>query len=231
MNARMSAYIGFYKNSRLRSTRLIVSSSLDARFVFGHAFDSQERGHVVIVHISDGLNLLTSAQRNQLAAELSKANLTFCALNCNKMKKVQAAIIAFTPLFAMAGISINGAEYIATQTGGEVVRVHEPEDYGKGLEKVIGDLTSRYALGFALDEQDPDDGRMHRIDVRVKARDSSGKERKLEALARRSYYLPKIQESAKHKEAWKIDDAETLKREILKSEILSPEEKEHIKKY
>ncbi|HXG91857.1 MAG TPA: hypothetical protein VNN73_05730, partial [Blastocatellia bacterium] len=65
----------------------------------------QYNSHVVIVHISDGLNLLASAQRNQLAAELSKANLTFCALNCNKMKKVQAAIIAFTPLFAMAGIS------------------------------------------------------------------------------------------------------------------------------
>jgi hypothetical protein len=104
------------------------------------------------------------------------------------MKKVKAGIIAFTPLLVLAGANINSEQYIASQTGGEVVHVHRPEDYGAGLEKIIGDLTSRYSLGFVLDEREPDDGRMHKIEVRVKARDSRGRESKLEAFAQRAYY-------------------------------------------
>jgi len=71
------------------------------------------------------------------------------------------------------------------------VRVSRTSDYGAGLAKIIGNLTARYSLGFALNEQEKDDGRMHELTVRVKALDGKGKQRKLEVSSRHGYYVPK----------------------------------------
>ncbi len=66
-------------------------------------------------------------------------------------------------------------------------------DYGSGLAKIIGNLTARYSLGFALAEQEKDDGRMHELALRVKALDAKGKPRKLEVSSRRGYYMAKAE--------------------------------------
>jgi len=71
------------------------------------------------------------------------------------------------------------------------VRVNRTSDYGAGLAKIIGNLTARYSLGFALSEQEKDDGRMHELALRVKALDAKGKQRKLEVSSRRGYFMPK----------------------------------------
>lgn len=60
------------------------------------------------------------------------------------------------------GISSNVADYFAKQTGGEAVKVYKPEDYRAGLERIMDDLSSRYTLGFELDANEPDDGRLQR---------------------------------------------------------------------
>jgi hypothetical protein len=52
-------------------------------------------------------------------------------------------------------------------------------------------LTARYSLGFALREEERDDGRLHELTVRVKAQDAQGKTRKLEVSSRRGYFMPK----------------------------------------
>jgi hypothetical protein len=39
----------------------------------------------------------------------------------------------------------------------KIVRVRKAEDFGAGLEKIIGDLVARHSLGFVLDEREPDD--------------------------------------------------------------------------
>ncbi|PYS56743.1 MAG: hypothetical protein DMF74_27805, partial [Acidobacteria bacterium] len=57
------------------------------------------------------------------------------------------------------------------------------------LEKLIGDLAARYNLGFTLKESEQDDGREHKLEVKVKARDAHGKERKLIVRARHGYYM------------------------------------------
>jgi hypothetical protein len=85
------------------------------------------------------------------------------------------------------------SQHIAEQTGGEATAVHQPQDYGAALEKLIAGLAARYNLGFTLKENERDDGRMHKLEVRVKARDSGGKEWKLIVKARRGYYM-RIQE-------------------------------------
>jgi hypothetical protein len=78
---------------------------------------------------------------------------------------------------------------MAQQTGGEAVKVSRTKDYGTGLSKIVGNLTARYSLGFALKEAEKDDGRLHDLEVRVKAQDQKGKTRKLQVSARKGYYM------------------------------------------
>jgi len=102
------------------------------------------------------------------------------------------------PLGNWAGIGIYGtSQHVAGQTGGEVVSVRRPEDYASGLQKIVGNLTGRYSLGFTLAETEHDDGQMHTLEVRARARDAKGKERKLIVASRRGYFMPKDDESAK----------------------------------
>ncbi len=94
------------------------------------------------------------------------------------------------PIAGMMGISVYGAaKRLAQQTGGEAVKVRRTKDFASGLSKIIGNLTARYSLGFALAEDEKDDGRLHNLEVRVKAQDAKGKTRKLEVSARKGYYM------------------------------------------
>ena len=103
------------------------------------------------------------------------------------------------PVAGWMGLSIYGtAKRLAQSSGGEAVRVSRVSDYGSGLSKVIGNLTARYSLGFALAEDEKDDGRLHSLEVRVKAEDAKGKTRKLNVSSRQGYYLT-------------VDDKETAK--------------------
>jgi hypothetical protein len=81
------------------------------------------------------------------------------------------------------------ARHLAQQSGGEALKVGRVKDYGAGLSKIIGNLTARYSLGFALAENETDDGRMHNLEVRVKAQDEKGKTRKLQVSSRQGYYM------------------------------------------
>jgi hypothetical protein len=94
------------------------------------------------------------------------------------------------PMVGWTGISLAGsAKRLAQQSGGEAVRVNRTSDYGAGLAKIIGNLSARYSLGFALGEQEKDDGHMHELSLRVKANDIKGKQRKLEVSSRHGYYV------------------------------------------
>jgi hypothetical protein len=47
------------------------------------------------------------------------------------------------------------------------------------FEKLVSNLTSRYTLGFTIEDDEQNTGRLHKLEIRVKARDERGKERKL----------------------------------------------------
>jgi len=97
------------------------------------------------------------------------------------------------PIAGWMGMSLYGsAKYLAQQSGGEAVKVGSPKDYGTGLARIIGNLTARYSLGFALAEDEMDDGRMHSLEVRVKAKDEKGKNRKLLVSSRQGYYMSSL---------------------------------------
>src|ERR1041385_1237582 len=98
------------------------------------------------------------------------------------------------PLIGWTGLSIAGsARQLAQGSGGESVHVSRVKDYGAGLARVIGNLNARYSLGFALAEDEKDDGRMHELTLRVKAADAKGKQRRLDVSSRRGYYMPKTE--------------------------------------
>ena len=68
--------------------------------------------------------------------------------------------------------------------------IGQPGDLATGLQIVIADLSSRYVLGFSLDDRDHGSGRMHRLEVKVEVANPRGQMRKLQVRARLSYYLP-----------------------------------------
>lgn len=79
---------------------------------------------------------------------------------------------------------------VAGQTGGEVARVGGAKKYVEAFEKLVGDLAARYTLGFTLKGDEQSKGRLHKLEVRVKAVDGRGKERRVAVSARKGYYSP-----------------------------------------
>lgn len=156
---------------------------------------ARPNSQVVFVYISDGFatnDLLEFNSRQKLAAKLIEGNVIFSALTCNMLKGMAAAsVIANAPLRILGASITGGEQYLAKQTGGVAIKVDRPEDFGMGLQQITSDLASRYSLGFMLGEDERQDGQMHRLEVKVKARDAWGGERKLVVSARRGYYILK----------------------------------------
>ncbi|HEX8635962.1 MAG TPA: VWA domain-containing protein [Pyrinomonadaceae bacterium] len=170
-----------------------------------------------LVYITDGIAPVFYTQRDYIESKLLKSNVIFSALVTDMKTGFKFAMPLLKPLGNLAGISISGsAQHLAKGTGGESVRVRRPADYARGLSQIIGNLNSRYSLGFTLAETERDDGQMHPLEVRVRARDAKGKERKLEVKARRGYYMPtdakpKSAEAAKKANANAATQSEPLK--------------------
>ena len=89
------------------------------------------------------------------------------------------------------------------------MRVHSPADYAKGLSEIIGNLNARYSLGFTLTDAETDDGRLHPLEIRVRAKDSKGKDRKFETKARRGYFMPTAPKAQEAKKADANGSAQT----------------------
>lgn len=154
---------------------------------------------VVLLYISDGFALLDVAdfgERRKVASKLLEGNVNFSALTCNMVKGMAAVVAVANVPLRILGASFTGSEqFLAKQTGGVTVKVNRPEDFGAGLQQITSDFASRYSLGFTLGENDINDGRLHRLDVKIKVRGVRGnKERKLTVSARRGYYPQDIAE-------------------------------------
>ncbi len=156
------------------------------------ADEKRPNSQAAIIWLSDGIAPIFFEDRDATEQILIKQNAIFNTLTVD-MRTLYKFLLPFgQPLIGWTGISLAGsAKRLAQQSGGEAVHVSRVSDYGAGLAKIIGNLTARYSLGFALSEQEKDDGRMHELVVRVKALDAKGKQRKLEVSSRRGYYMPK----------------------------------------
>lgn len=144
-----------------------------------------------IVWVSDGLDVVFDLEQADTAAMLLRRDVIFNALVADMKFGFKLFKPVLKPLGNYVGMNIyDSAARLARDTGGVNVRVRRPDDYARGLGKIIGDLTGRYSLGFTLAEDEPADARMRKLEVRVNAKDAKGKRRKLEVAARRGYFIP-----------------------------------------
>lgn len=153
-----------------------------------------------IIWVSDGLAPVFYEERNEAENLMIRSNVIFNSLNVD-LKTAYKFLLPFAkPVAGWVGFNIYGAsQHMAKQTGGEAIKVHRADDYARGLNKIIGNLTARYNLGFTLDEAEKDDGTMHQLEVKVRARDAKGKTRKLEVTSRKGYFMPKPFEKQEEK--------------------------------
>ena len=156
-----------------------------------HSGQQRPNSQAAIVWVSDGIAPIFFEDRDATERILIQDNVIFNSLTVELRALFKFLMPIGRPLAGWMGVSLYGsAKRLAQQSGGEAVRVNRASDYGSGLARVIGNLTARYSLGFSLEEQDKDDGRLHNLEVRVKAPDAKGKMRKLIVSSRQGYYMP-----------------------------------------
>lgn len=145
---------------------------------------------VSLVWVSDGIVPIFFEDRDATEEIIIRDNVIFNSLTVELRTLFKFLLPIGKPVAGWLGMSIYGsAKHLAQRSGGEAVKVKRVKDYGAGLERIIGNLTARYSLGFALAENETDDGRLHQLEVRVKARDEKGKTRKLQVTSRQGYYM------------------------------------------
>jgi VWFA-related protein len=143
-----------------------------------------------LVWISDGIAPIFFEDRDATEQILIKNNVIFSSLTVELRTLFKFLMPIGKPIAGWMGVSLYGsAKYLAQRSGGEAVKVNRIKDYATGLSRIIGNLTARYSVGFTLDENETDDGRMHALEVRVKAKDEKGKSRKLLVSSRQGYYM------------------------------------------
>jgi len=154
------------------------------------AEEVRPNSQVSIVWVSDGIAPIFFEDRDATEQILIRNNVIFNSLTVELRTLFKFLLPVGKPIAGWLGMSLYGsAKQLAQQSGGEAVKVGRPKDYGAGLSRIIGNLTARYSLGFALAEDEIDDGRMHSLEVRVKAPDEKGKTRKLQVSSRQGYYM------------------------------------------
>jgi VWFA-related protein len=154
------------------------------------AEETRPNSQVSLVWVSDGIAPIFFEDRDATEQILIRNNVIFSSLTVELRTLFKFLLPVAKPIGGWLGMSLYGsAKYLAGRSGGEAVKVGRVKDYGAGLSKIIGNLTARYGLGFALAEDEIDDGRMHSLEVRVKAQDEKGKIRKLLVTSRQGYYM------------------------------------------
>ena len=154
------------------------------------AEETRPNSQVSIVWVSDGIAPIFFEERDATEQILIRNNVIFNSLTVELRTLFKFLMPVGKPVAGWLGMSLYGsAKHLAQRSGGEAVKVGRVKDYGAGLAKIIGNLTARYSLGFALAEEEVDDGRMHSLEVRVKAQDEKGKTRKLQVSSRQGYYM------------------------------------------
>ena len=143
-----------------------------------------------LVWVSDGIVPIFFEDRDVTEEIIIRDNVIFNSLTVELRTLFKFLLPIGKPIAGWVGLSLYGsAKHLAQRSGGEAVKVGRVKDYASGLQRIIGNLTARYSLGFTLAEDESDDGRMHQLEVRVQAKDEKGKTRKLQVSSRQGYYM------------------------------------------
>jgi hypothetical protein len=135
----------------------------------------------VLVMISDGINTLdtfSKRHRSELADRLLDGGIGLSAVNFDPLPGYAAAAAVLNPIGFAFGLSVTGsANVLAEKTGGISIKAGEAGGLGPALARVLEAYSSRYDIGFPLEEQDEKNGKRHRIEVKIT--DQGRKNRKL----------------------------------------------------
>ena len=154
------------------------------------AQDLRPNSQMSLVWVSDGIAPIFFEDRDATQEIITRENVIFNSLTVELRTLFKFLLPVAKPIGGWMGMSLYGsAKQLAQRSGGEAVKVGRVKDYGAGLARIIGNLTARYSLGFTLAENETDDGRLHHLEVRVKASDEKGKKRKLQISSRQGYYM------------------------------------------
>jgi VWFA-related protein len=167
-----------------------IASMLKEIIAQSKELDSDVRPTVIV--ISDDINGGTISTINQTAEQLLASRLTV-----NGLRDVKGAMANFLTVASEAtqGTALlmnnksKNVRYYSAKTGGEVVNVKN-DDYQSGLEQLIGNFVGRYSLGFEPDES-KQDGKLHKLTIKVKVPPEKGEPRKIEVRARQGYIVKK----------------------------------------
>ncbi|PWT88982.1 MAG: hypothetical protein C5B55_12130, partial [Blastocatellia bacterium] len=106
-----------------------------------------------LVWVSDGIAPIFYEDRDATEQILIRNNVIFSSLTVELRTLFKFLLPVGKPIAGWLGMSLYGsAKLLAQRSGGEAVKVGRVKDYGTGLAKIIGNLTARYSLGFALAE-------------------------------------------------------------------------------
>lgn len=156
---------------------------------------------IVIVPVTNDVASLRNSERDDIASKLIRGIISFNPLIRTvdkvsvRMKNIPGKLPTPKPMLTTIG-SMFGRDYyaprhLAEQTGGDAIEIKRSDDYGAALQRLIEGLAARYDMGFELEENERDDGRMHKLEVKINAKDSRGKNRNLTVRSRRVFYVPK----------------------------------------
>jgi len=142
---------------------------------------------VLVVITDDYFNFFSETETRDMTEKLLRRGVTVSGMLLKKNALGRFAD-ALTGRLVSTPVSLITMKHLIDQTGGLSARVRRPDEYAASLETIIGNMSARYSLGFTLGEDEQDDGMLHRLEVKVKALDLRGKQRKLMVNARRGYY-------------------------------------------
>lgn len=144
---------------------------------------------MVIMEVTDdlGAELLGMARKKAHALLDSSVIVSGMVVKRNLVGK--SVNVFGTVMSPMMFARFHTISYYGRQTGGEVETVARPDEFAASIDRIVSGLTARYSLGFALDESERNDDRVHTLEVKVK---SGSPTRNLVVSARRSY-IPKAQ--------------------------------------
>ncbi|HLL76481.1 MAG TPA: VWA domain-containing protein [Pyrinomonadaceae bacterium] len=153
------------------------------------AAKERPNSQVVVIESTDDDTLATYAQSREVTRRLLATGVTYNGLILKR--DLFGKLVHFTGrvVSPMLGMRYEMTSHYSRQTGGEVAQVGSPESFAAAVSRIINDLSARYSLGFALTDADRDDGRLHKLEVKVKGRDARGRERKFTVTARKGYYM------------------------------------------
>jgi VWFA-related protein len=152
-----------------------------------HVQDRHPGARTAFVVIGSDFDVVSGKVADEVSQRFLAAGVTVAGLLKSDAQTSTAKLMVRAMTLPSGGSArAEVTRYFSDRTGGEIITVRG-EDYGEALERIIGNVTQRYSLGF-VPAKERLDGKFHKITVRVRPAAVRQKGGHLQVRARRGYY-------------------------------------------